>query len=397
MDWEDAKSGQGGERRIIHIDMDAFFASVEQRDTPELRGKPVVVGGPPDSRGVVCTCSYEARVYGIRSAMPCAQAWRLCPEAVFVRPRFAAYEIVSRHIRRIFLRYTDCIEPLSLDEAYLDVSLQHLMPAGRKTLLRIGRDASAQALLDEGMAGVREIAQSIRQDIARETGLTASAGVASNKFLAKLASDVDKPDGLTVILPSMVTEFMAGLPIERFWGVGKVTAGRLRAKGIVDGASLVQRTREELVRVFGRSGLVLWEMARGIDERPVESQRERKSYGRETTFQRDIESLDEIEDIVESLVLEVSAGMTAAGVAGTTITVKVRSADFVTVTRSHTMPSPTCDAHIILGQALALLAKTRAGKDPVRLVGVSVSGFEHALLASEQPDLPFPPPWISSL
>lgn len=390
--------GQGGEesRVIIHIDMDAFFAAVEQRDDPALRGRPVVVGGPPDSRGVVCTCSYEARVFGVRSAMPCSQAWRLCPQAVFVRPRFAAYEIVSRHIRRIFSRYTDCIEPLSLDEAYLDASPGHLMPVGRALVAACGSRTGAENGAPDPMEGGRAIAHSIRQDIVRETGLTASAGVAANKFLAKLASDMDKPDGLTVIQPAMVREFLATLPIERFWGVGKVTASRLRGKGICDGAGLAARSRDELVRFFGKTGILLWEMARGVDERPVEPERERKSYGRETTFQRDIESLEEIQDILESLAGEVAAGMDASGVAGTTITVKVRTADFATVTRSHTLPRPTADARVIFHESLALLAKTRAGHEPLRLVGVSVSGLDHREQDVLQPDLPFPPPWRAS-
>ena len=377
---------RGQTRIVIHVDMDAFFAAVEQRDDPALRGKPVIVGGPPDSRGVVCTCSYEARAFGVHSAMPCSLAWRLCPQAIFVKPRFAAYELVSRHIRRIFFRYTDCIEPLSLDEAFLDLGEVHCMPAARVLFPESG------AVEDVFVWGTM-IGQKIRGEILHETGLTASAGIAANKFLAKLASDMDKPDGLTVLSPERVAGVLAALPIERFWGVGRVTASRLRARGITDGASLLARSQEELVRQYGKGGLVLWEMARGIDRRPVEAERERKSYGRETTFQRDIENLEEIQDVLASLAGEVSAGMIAAGVSGTTITVKVRTADFVTVTRSHTMPRPTADAGTIWHEALALLSKTRAGLDPLRLVGVSVSGLDHKDQESLQPDLPFPPPW----
>lgn len=378
-------AGENEEKRVvIHIDMDAFFASVEQRDDPTLRGKPVVVGGPPDSRGVVCTCSYEARVFGVHSAMPCSQAWRLCPQAVFVRPRMAAYQIVSHHIRRIFSRYTDCIEPLSLDEAYLDVSPGHLLPVGRSSIAACANETGALDLIEAG----RAIADNIRQDIARETGLTASAGVATNKFLAKLASDMNKPDGLTVIQPATVAELLASLPVERFWGVGRVTASRLRSKGICDGAALAARSRDELARFFGKTGILLWEMARGVDTRPVEPERERKSYGREITFQHDMERLEEIQDILESLVEEVVVGMRVAGLAGTTITVKVRTADFATATRSHTLPLPTADQGVILREALLLLSKTRAGRDPLRLIGVSVSGFEQREQNVFQPELP---------
>jgi len=252
-------------RKIIHIDMDAFYAAVEQRDFPELRGKPVVVGGAPDSRGVVATCSYEARVFGIRSAMPASQAYRLCPEAVFVRPRFEAYRAVSAEIRAIFQEFTERVEAISLDEAYLDVTASPLL---------------------QGSA--TRIAQAIKQRIMESTRLTASAGVSYNKFLAKIASDRDKPDGLCLILPEQGREIIAGLPIGGFHGIGKATEAKMKALGIHCGRDLECLSIATLVQQFGKVGEHYYRIARGIDERPVIPNRPRKSWGAETTFPVDL-------------------------------------------------------------------------------------------------------------
>lgn len=251
-------------RKIIHVDMDAFYAAVEQRDNPQLRGQPVIVGGDPGTRGVVATCSYEARKFGIHSAMSAARAYRLCPQAIFVRPRFDAYRAVSIQIRELFHEYTDLVEPLSLDEAFLDVT-------------------ENKQGIEYGTRAAREILQQIQQ----RTGLTASAGVSYNKFLAKVASDVNKPAGLTVVTPEQAQDFIAELPIRRFHGVGRVTEKRMLARGIATGADLRQSTQEDLQRWFGKSGPYFYNIARGIDNRAVMPNRLRKSIGKETTLNED--------------------------------------------------------------------------------------------------------------
>src|SRR6201985_2356826 len=260
------------QRKIIHIDMDAFYASVEQRDNPELRGIPLVVGGSPGGRGgVVATASYEARKFGIRSAMPSKQALQLCPHATFVRPRFAAYREASQKIREIFSRYTDSIEPLSLDEAYLDVT---------EDKLNIG--------------SAIEIAKLIKEAIKTELNLTASAGVSVNKFVAKIASDLDKPDGLKFIGPSSIENFMEQLPVEKFHGVGKVTADKMRSMGLFTGADLKKLSEDDLVKRFGKSGRFYYRIVRGIDEREVQPHRETKSISAEDTFPYDLTTLEEM-------------------------------------------------------------------------------------------------------
>ena len=298
-------------RKIIHIDMDAFYASVEQRDNPQLRGKPVVVGGDPDSRGVVATCSYEARRYGIHSAMSCARAYRLCPQVIFVRPRFSAYHEVSRQIREIFQRYTDLIEPLSLDEAYLDVTINK-----------------------PGIQSATWVAQIIRQVIKKETGLTASAGISYNKFLAKIASDVKKPDGLTVVTPERAEQFIAKLPVRRVHGVGRVTEKKMQNLGILTGADLRLRSRQELDRNFGKAGEYYFNSARGIDLRPVVPNRVRKSIGKETTLIEDTADHGQILTIIGDLAAKVAMLLREKKTSGLTLTLKVKYSNFQIVTRS---------------------------------------------------------------
>ncbi len=355
-------------RKIIHIDMDAFYASVEQRDNPELRGRPVIVGGDPHGRGVVATCSYEARRFGIHSAMSAARAFRLCPQAIFVRPRFPVYRDVSRQIREIFLGYTELVEPLSLDEAYLDVT--------------------------ENKAGIQSatwIAQEIRRKIFQETRLTASAGVSYNKFLAKIASDVKKPDGLTVVTPEQALPFIADLPIRRFHGVGRVTEKKMQRLGIATGADLRQFPLERLTQVFGKAGAYYYHIARGIDDRPVVPDRVRKSIGKETTLSEDLADRSQMLTIIGDLAGKVGALLEAAQTSGLTLTLKVKYADFQIVTRSTSRDQPIQSGADILALAEDLLAKTDAGERAVRLLGVTISNLTTELPAPaiDQLELPF--------
>jgi DNA polymerase-4 len=357
-------------RKIIHIDMDAFFASVEQLDNPGLRGKAVIVGGLPGSRGVVAACSYEARTFGIHSAMPSARAATLCPAAVFVRPRMARYKEFSSRIMAIFRSYTDLVEPLSLDEAFLDVSLcrQH---KGSATLI----------------AG--EICARIR----RETGLTASAGVSCNKFLAKVASGLDKPCGMSVILPEQALDFLDSLPIGKFFGVGRVTEQRMRQLGIHTGHDLRQRSRGELNRDFGKAGSFFYDMVRCLDNRPVQSTHIRKSIGSEVTLERDTDDLAEMFDILLDLAADVETALAAHRQGGSTITLKVRYRDFSTVTRSVTLPLPVFDREEIFVHLPRLLQATEAGRKKVRLLGISLAKLtEKDKKQPRQLRLPFSPP-----
>ena len=337
------------ERRIIHVDMDAFFASVEQRDAPELRGRPVAVGGAR-ARGVVAAASYEARRFGVRSAMPSVTARRLCPELIFVPPRFDAYRAVSAEIHAIFARYTRLIQPLSLDEAYLDVTAP-LRPLGSATA----------------------IAAAIRAEIRAETGLTASAGVSYNKFLAKLASDHRKPDGLFVITPRMGPAFVAGLAVAKFHGIGPRTAARLAELGIHTGADLRQWERTALIARFGTVGAFFYDLARGQDHRPVNPDRSRKSLGAERTFETDLDALGPALAALAPLSARVFAA--AAGYAPRTVTVKVKYADFRIVTRSRSFADPFGSAAALAAAAEALLAPLFPPRRPVRLLGVSVTGL----------------------
>jgi DNA polymerase-4 len=339
-------------RKIIHIDMDAFYASVEQRDHPEYRGKPVIVGGSPNSRGVVATASYEARKFGVRSAMSSRRAVQLCPEGIFVFPRFDVYKEVSRHIREIFSRYTDLIEPLSLDEAYLDVSVDKL-----------------------GIGSAIEIAKLIKQAIKDELRLTASAGVSINKFVAKIASDMNKPDGLTFIGPSQITSFMEQLPVEKFHGVGKVTAEKMKKMGLHTGADLKRLSENEIRQYFGKPGAFYYRIVRGIDEREVQPHRETKSSGAEDTFPVD---LTEIEDMNRELVRIgglVTTRLKRHNLKGRTITLKIKYSDFKQITRNQSLSFATDDQEIIVKTAQQLLAAVDHEDKAIRLLGISLSNF----------------------
>jgi len=340
------------QRKIIHVDMDAFFASVEQRDTPEYRGKPLIVGGKPNSRGVVAACSYEARKFGIRSAMPCSKAYRLCPEAIFVAPRFEAYREASEKIREVFWRYASQVEPLSLDEAYLDVSYTESF------------DGSAT-----------RIAQAIKDEILTETGLVASAGVSYNKFLAKIASDMDKPDGLYVIKPEQGSAFVAALPVGKFFGVGPATEAKMHEHNIYTGQDLLGWTEDELQRVFGKSANYYYQVVRGIDLRPVRSSHERKSLGKETTFREDILDVDELLRHIDGLAEKVFERLQDQDLQPKKITLKVKYANFKQVTRAFTQAEVTHNLEDIKPVLRELLSQTEAGKQAVRLVGVTASVF----------------------
>lgn len=340
------------QRKIIHVDMDAFFASVEQRDQAEYRGKPLIVGGQPNSRGVVAACSYEARQFGIHSAMPCSQAYRLCPQAVFVPPRFEAYRTVSDQIRTIFWRYASQVEPLSLDEAYLDVSYT-----------------------EEYGGSATYIAQAIKRDILAETRLIASAGVSYNKFLAKIASDMDKPDGLYVIKPEQGADFVADLPIGKFHGIGPATEAKMKKLNIELGKDLRQWAHDDLVKEFGKSGSYYFNSARGIDERPVRSQRIRKSLGKETTFAEDILSVEVLIAKLAILAEQVLISLKTHELVARTLTLKVKYANFQQVTRAYTA-EVDLDLPEIMMLLPMLMARTDAGQQSVRLVGLSLSGFE---------------------
>ena len=332
--------------------MDAFYASVEQRDHAELRGKPVIVGGPPDSRGVVATCSYEARAFGIHSAMASSRAYRLCPQAVFVRPRMDVYRQVSGQIRDIFRRYTDLIEPLSLDEAFLDITLSEREPHSATW-----------------------IAQEILACIFRETALTASAGVSYNKFLAKVASDCHKPAGLTVITPEQADEFIARLPIRRFFGVGKVTEKKMHRLGITCGADLLNYAESELVRLFGKQGHFFYRIARGVDDRPVMAHRQRKSIGNETTLSEDIFNRDQMITILAALAEKIEGRMAHEQTLAQTITLKIKFADFQQTTLSYTADQPLHLATEMMTIATSLLKDSAAGERAVRLLGLTLSNL----------------------
>ena len=340
-------------RKIIHIDMDAFYAAVEQRDNPAYRNKPVIVGGKPDSRGVVATCSYEARVFGIHSAMPSSQAARLCPQAIFIKPRFDAYREASEHIRGIFSPYCDCVEPLSLDEAYLDVSNSAYFQ-GSATLL----------------------AKQIKQDILRQTRLIASAGISYNKFLAKLASDLDKPDGLHVILPEQAAQFIEKLPIGKFHGIGPATEKKMRELGIQSGNDLKQIPLPRLQQHFGKAARHYYDIARGIDHRLVNAHRDRKSIGVETTFAEDIGDLRIIKQQLQLLLRQALHKLTEKKLIAHTLTIKIKYQNFMQITRSRTMPHAISDSYetgLLLDD---LLKNTAIGEKKVRLLGVSLSTLQ---------------------
>ena len=341
-------------RKIIHVDMDAFYASVEQRDDPALRGKPVAVGG--GHRGVVTAASYEARAFGVRSAMPSAIAKRRCPDLIFVKPRFDVYKAVSQQIRTIFAHYTPLVEPLSLDEAYLDVT----------------EDL-------HGLGTARAIAEEIRARIFAQTGLTASAGVSYCKFIAKLASDHNKPDGLCVIPPGKGEAFIAALPVKRFHGVGPVTAAKMERLGLHTGADLAVWSRAELEAHFGSSGHWYWRIARGIDEREVTPDRPYKSVSAERTFDTDLTDPDELAEQLERVAGFAWQRIARAEVVGRTVTLKVKYADFTLITRSRSFPSPVSGEAMFAAAGQALLAALLPGRKGVRLLGLGL----HAITTEE--------------
>ena len=336
-------------RRIVHVDMDAFFASVEQRDRPELRGIPIAVGHA-DRRGVVATASYEARKFGVRSAMPSSRAKLLCPELTFVEGRLARYREVSEEVREIFRRYTDLVEPLSIDEAFLDVTENKL-----------------------GIEYGTEVARRIKTDIRRELNLTASAGVSYNKFLAKIASDWRKPDGLFTIPPSRAQAFIDRLPVEAFWGVGPATAKRLHELGIATGLDLRLASFTFLTERFGAAGALFYKCARGIDLRPVRPTRERKSVGCEETFADDIPAGEALEKRLADIAAHLARRLSRHEFRGRTLTLKVRFADFTTKTRSATALRAFEAEGEILRAALKLLSGLEIPSAGVRLLGLSVS------------------------
>jgi DNA polymerase IV len=338
-------------RKIIHVDMDAFYASVEQRDNPALRGKPVAVGGSRE-RGVVAAASYEARTFGIRSAMPSVTARRKCPDLIFVKPRFDVYKEVSLQVRAIFAEHTAIVEPLSLDEAYLDVT-ENL----------------------QGIVFATEIARRIKAKIRADTQLTASAGVSYNKFLAKLASDYRKPDGLFVIAPEMGPGFVEALPVERFHGIGPATAAKMKELGIFTALDL--RTKDEafLLRYFGKAGPHFYCICRGIDHRPVLPNRVRKSIGAENTFAQDLMSLDDMRAELGPLVEKVWHYCDTTGMRGRTVTLKVKFADFQIITRSRSLAAPLSDRLTLASVSAELLAAQFPMRKGVRLLGVSLSSL----------------------
>ncbi len=338
-------------RKIIHVDMDAFYASVEQRDDPVLRGRPVAVGGSR-ARGVVAAASYEARKFGVRSAMPSVTARRKCPDLIFVKPRFDVYKEVSLQIRAIFEEHTPIIEPLSLDEAYLDVT-ENL----------------------QGIASATEIAERIRAKIRAETQLTASAGVSYNKFLAKLASDHRKPDGLFVITPAMGPSFVEALPVERFHGVGPATAAKMKALGIFTALDLRAKDETFVSKHFGKAGWHFYCICRGIDHRPVLANRARKSIGAENTFSRDLTSLDDMRAELAPLVEKVWHYCDSTGTRGRTVTLKVKFADFQIITRSRSRLVPISDRSTLASISDELLATQFPMRKGVRLLGVSLSSL----------------------
>lgn len=341
-------------RKIIHIDMDAFYASVEQRDKPALKGLPVIVGGDPEKRGVVSAASYEARVYGVHSAMPVSQAKKLCPQGVFLPVRMYRYRQVSEQIIKILQEYTPLVEPLSLDESFLDVT-------GSEKLF----------------GPVLYIAKEVKRRILETTGLTASAGIAPNKFLAKIASDFKKPDGLVQIRPEEVQDFLRDLPISKLWGVGKSTEEVLKGMGILRVGQLAVYPAESIEKKLGKFGLELISLARGEDDRPVTPHSEAKSISQEETFTPDLGDQEKMNRVLLDQAEQVGWELRQQNLKGCTVTVKVRYPDFTTVTRSLTLPFPTDQGIEIYQTALRLLHKTEARQRKARLLGVGISNLIH--------------------
>ena len=342
-------------RKIIHIDMDAFFAAVEIRDNPKLKGKPVIIGSDPrqtGGRGVVSTCSYEARAFGVHSAMSSKEAYERCPQAVFISGNYEKYKAVGLEIRAIFKRYTDLIEPMSIDEAYLDVTENKL-----------------------GIKSAVKIARLIQQDIWQELHLTASAGVSYNKFLAKMASDYQKPHGLTVILPDQAQDFLKQMDIAKFHGVGKKTVERLHEMGIYTGADLLDVSEVTLIDRFGRLGFDLYRKARGIHNSPVKPDRIRKSIGKEKTYGKILQVEEDIKKELTLLSEKVAHNLSKQDKAGKIIILKIRYADFSTLTRRKSLPQATQDTRQISQTALQLYEELADKEKGIRLLGITVTGF----------------------
>jgi len=343
-------------KKIIHIDMDAFYASVEQRDHVEWRGKPVIVGGSPHSRGVVCAASYEARKFGVKSAMSCYQAYKLCPDGIFAPPRFPVYKQVSREIREIFLEYTDLVEPLSLDEAYLDVTENK-----------------------KNIPHASTIAREIREKVESKTGLTCSAGVAQNKFLAKMASEKNKPNGLYVVLPNEALTFLSELKLGQFYGIGKKTYEKMNSLGWHCGKDLLPLKEEELIKLFGKMGRYFYQVVRGIDDRPVIPYREPKSVGVEYTFERDSIDYSFLITQIEAIALEVANRLANKNRKGKTITLKIKYSDFLVRSKSLTLDYFLYLASDIFEQSSHLFTSVwkeeldRSKK--IRLLGISISNL----------------------
>lgn len=351
-----AEDQRASERVIVHVDMDAFFAAIEQRDNPELRGRPVIVGADPKEgrgRGVVSTCSYEAREFGVHSAQPIREAWRRCPHGIYLRVRMEAYVAESRKIRRIFQEATPDVEPVSIDEAFLDVSGSlHLF------------------------GGKRALAERLQQRVEEETELTASLGVAPNKLVAKIASDLEKPRGLVIVESEEVEAFLRPLPVGRLWGVGKKTQAALERLGVRTIGDLADRAPHELRERFGKAGEDLWDLAHGRDARPVQAAGEAKSVGHEHTFEHDITDRRRLLATLMDLCEKTAHRLRQAGLRGRTVTTKVRVEDFTTFTRATTLRRPLDDAAPIYQAAVANLARVDLRGHKVRLIGVSLSRFE---------------------
>jgi DNA polymerase IV len=352
-------------RKIIHIDMDAFYASVEQRDNPALRGKPVAVGGSPEKRGAVAAASYEARKFGVHSALPSRSARAKCPQLIFVKPRFEVYKAISVQIREIFYQYTDLVEPVAFDEAYLEVTENK-----------------------RGLASAQQLADEIRSQIFTETQLTASAGVSVNKFLAKMASGLNKPNGMAVIRPHEAADFVAGLPIEKFHGIGQATATKLHEMSIFTGADLRARSEMELMQHFGKMGRFYYGIARGEDDRAVVPNRIRKSISVENSFDPDLSDRATIEMALRQVGIDLFDRLLAVDVQGQTLTLKVKFADYSQVTRSTTQGTVMTELGLIQGLAQGLLEGLDFGGRSVRLLGLGMSKLDNGSKSFEQLVLP---------
>lgn len=340
------------QRKIIHIDMDAFYASVEQRDNPALKGKPLAVGGSPHGRGVVAAASYEARKFGVRSALPMKTAVKLCPGLNIVKPRIAYYARISKEIMAIYREYTDLIEPLSLDECFLDVTKNK-----------------------KNIPFATSLAMELKNKIHSRLHLTASAGVAPNKFLAKIASDMQKPDGLTVIKPHMIISFLENLPVNKVSGIGKKTFEKMLRMGIRSVGQLAKVKEDVLIEKFGKVGSHFYHLSRGVDDRPVQPFHKRKSISQERTFAEDVDDISILRDQLEILTEKVSNSLYQKRMIGSTVTLKLRFDNFHTITRSHTLPFPTDEKSRILDQGIKLLSHTEAGKRKIRLIGIGLSNL----------------------